>query len=64
MKIAIVKLSAFGDIVHAMIVLQAIKVAFPTSQINWIVEEVFAPVLEHNPQIDTILPVNLKALKK
>lgn len=64
MKIAIVKLSALGDIVHAMIVLQVIKIAFPASEIDWIVEEVFAPVLEHNPQIDTILPVNLKALKK
>lgn len=64
MKIAIVKLSALGDIVHAMAALQFIKQTIPESHIDWIVEEGFAGVLEHNPHIDTILCVNLKALKK
>ena len=64
MKIAIVKLSALGDIVHAMVVLQFIKQAIPHSSIDWIVEEHFQGVLEHNPHIDTIHCVNLKALKK
>ncbi|MEY3280678.1 MAG: hypothetical protein RL674_663, partial [Pseudomonadota bacterium] len=31
-KIAIVKLSALGDIVHAMVALQFIKKQFPNSQ--------------------------------
>ena len=64
MKIAIVKLSALGDIVHAMVVLQFIKQAIPNSSIDWIIEERFANILEHNPNIDTIHCVNLKALKK
>jgi len=64
MKIAIVKLSALGDIVHAMIVLQAIKKIDSTIQIDWIVEEVFAPVLAHNPDINHIYTLNLKSLKK
>jgi len=64
MKIAIVKLSALGDIIHAMIVLQFIKQAIPDSSIDWIVEERFASVLEHNPHISTIHCVNLKSLKK
>ncbi len=63
MKIAIVKLSALGDIVHAMVALQFIKAAFPTAQIDWIVEEHFAEVLRHNPDLDNIITVNLKALK-
>jgi len=63
MKIAIVKLSALGDIVHAMAILKYIKEMIPESRIDWIVEENFASVLEHNPSIDTILPVNLKSLK-
>lgn len=63
MKIAIVKLSALGDIVHAMVALQFIKAHFPEIQIDWIVEERFAEVLKHNPDIDNILTVNLKALK-
>ncbi|AKF24343.1 lipopolysaccharide heptosyltransferase [Sulfurovum lithotrophicum] len=64
MKVAIVKLSAMGDIIHAMAALQFMKAYDPSLRIDWIVEEVFAPILEHNPDIDHILPVNLKGLKK
>lgn len=63
MKIAIVKLSALGDIVHAMVALQFIKAHKPEARIDWIVEQRFAEVLKHNPDIDNILTVNLKALK-
>ena len=63
-KIAIVKLSAMGDIIHAMVVLQYIKKQFPTIQIDWIVESSFAQVLENNPDINNVYTVNLKALKK
>ncbi len=63
MKIAIVKLSALGDIVHAMVALQFIKAHSPEIRIDWIVEERFAEVLKHNPDIDNILTLNLKALK-
>ena len=63
MKIAIVKLSALGDIVHAMVALQYIKAHSPEIQIDWIVEQGFADVLKNNPDIDNVLTVNLKALK-
>lgn len=63
MKIAIVKLSALGDIVHAMVALQFIKAHSPAIRIDWIVEQRFADVLKHNPDIDNVLTVNLKALK-
>ena len=64
MKIAIVKLSAMGDIIHAMVALQFIKAQRPDIKIDWIVEEVFAPILENNPDIQNIITVNLKSLKK
>lgn len=63
MKIAIVKLSALGDIVHAMVALQFIKTYDPSIEIDWIVEQGFAEILRHNPDINQILTVNLKALK-
>ena len=44
MKIAIVKLSAMGDIIHAMVALQYIKQVNPSLQIDWIVEQGFAKV--------------------
>jgi len=52
-----------GDIVHAMVALQYIKKGNPNIKIDWIVEQGFAQVLEHNPHIDKVLPVNLKAIK-
>ena len=64
MKIAIVKLSAMGDIIHAMVALQYIKKALPSLHIDWIVEKGFVKVLEGNPHIDNILPVNLKMIKE
>ena len=62
-KICIVKLSAMGDIIHAMVALQFIKKNLPNVQIDWIVEESFRGVLDNNPDINTILPVNLKSIK-
>ena len=64
MKIAIVKLSALGDIVHGMIVLQFIKKNYPESEIDWFVEERFFGVLENNPHINQIHQVSLKSVNK
>ncbi|MDD5125142.1 lipopolysaccharide heptosyltransferase I [Methylovulum sp.] len=63
MKIAIVKLSALGDIVHAMVALQFIKAQHPDAQIDWVVEQRFAELLNHQPDIDNVLTVDLRALK-
>lgn len=64
MKIAIVKLSAMGDIIHAMVALQYIKKSNPSIEIDWIVEQSFASVLDGNPHINNILPIQLKEIKK
>lgn len=54
-KILIIKLSAIGDVVQALPALEAIKSAFPTSSVTWVVEEAAAGILEGHPQIDTML---------
>ncbi len=64
MRIAIVKLSALGDIIHAMSVLQFIKRHLPDSTVDWVVEEGFKDVLASNPDINQILTVNIKRAKK
>jgi heptosyltransferase-1 len=64
MKIAIVKLSAMGDIAHAAIVLQFIKKHHPDAEIEWVCEQGFKGVLEHNPDITKIHTINLKEIKK
>ncbi len=63
MRIAIVKLSSMGDIVHAMVVLQFIKRIRPDIAIDWFVEERFSELLQYNPHIDCIISVQLKTYK-
>ena len=64
MKIAIVRLSALGDIIHAMIVLQFIKKNYPESEIDWFVEKRFKGILENNPHIDQVKQIDLKSAKE
>lgn len=63
MKIAIVKLSALGDIIHTQVVLQFIKQQRPDIVIDWVVESAFKDLLAHNPDINQIHCVNLKPAK-
>ncbi len=64
MKIAIVKLSAMGDIIQSAFILQYIHQHFPDTKVDWIVEDSFAPILENNPHLHDIKRVNLKSIKK
>jgi len=63
-RIAIVRLSALGDIVNSAIILQFIHQKYPDAKIEWITEEVFAPLLKNHPLIDAICTLNLKEFKK
>ena len=63
-KITIVRLSALGDIVNSAVVLQFIKNAYPDATIDWVTEEVFAPLLQNHPLIQNVHTINLKKLKK
>ena len=60
LKIAIVKLSALGDIVHAAIVLQFIKKHHPNAHITWLVDARFASLLKDHPLIDELVILPLK----
>ncbi|GAA7379807.1 lipopolysaccharide heptosyltransferase I [Helicobacter pylori] len=61
MKIAIVRLSALGDIIVSAVFLVAIKERFANAQIEWFVDERFGAILEHSPYIDKLHPIALKS---
>lgn len=63
-RIAIVRLSALGDIVNSAVTLQFIHEKYPDAKIEWITEEIFAPLLQNHPLIDAVHTLNLKELKK
>ncbi|MGL2440612.1 lipopolysaccharide heptosyltransferase I [Helicobacter pylori] len=64
MKIAIVRLSALGDIIVSAVFLAAIKECLPNAQIEWFVDERFSAILEHSPYIDKLHPIALKSALK
>ncbi|TPH45513.1 lipopolysaccharide heptosyltransferase I [Helicobacter pylori] len=64
MKIAIVRLSALGDIIVSAVFLAAIKERFTDAQIEWFVDERFSAILEHSPYIDKLHPIALKSAFK
>jgi heptosyltransferase I len=64
MRIAIVKLSALGDIVHSMIVLQFIKKYNKEIVIDWVVEETYKDLLEFHPDINQVHVINIRKAKK
>ena len=63
-RIAIVRLSALGDIVNSAVVLQFINKSFPHAKIEWVTEGAFSSLLEDHPLINKVHTVNLKKLKK
>ena len=63
-KIAIVRLSALGDIINSAVVLQFIKQYYPQVEVDWICEEVFAPLVRIHPSVSNVYPINLKKIKK
>ena len=64
MRVAIVRLTAMGDVIHTLASVQFIKAARPEVELTWFVEKKFADILENNPHVERIVPLQLHALKK
>jgi lipopolysaccharide heptosyltransferase I len=53
-RILIVRLSALGDVVHVLPLLDALRRARPDAHIGWLVEETSSSLLRGHPQIDRV----------
>ncbi len=60
MKILLVKLSSLGDVVHTLPVLQDIRAALPGAQIDWVVEQSFAPLLTQCAGLHRIIACEIR----
>jgi lipopolysaccharide heptosyltransferase I len=63
-RVAIIKPSALGDIVHALPVLEAIRLRFPQAHLTWIVNRPFASLLENHPALDELLIFDRRAMRR
>ena len=59
-NIAVIKLSALGDIVHAVVILQFIKKYLPQAKITWFADAKFSEILFLCPQISRVVSLPLK----
>lgn len=64
MQVLIVKLSSLGDVVHALPVLHDMHRALPGVQVDWVVEQGFAPLLRDAQGIRRVIPVALRRWSK
>jgi heptosyltransferase-1 len=56
-RILLVKLSSFGDVLHALPTLEALRELYPQGHITWLVEEAYAPLLVGHPALDEVWAV-------
>lgn len=64
MNVAIVKLSALGDVVHALPVAAALRAARPAARVTWLVEARNAPVLAGHPAVDRVVTVDTRRWRR
>ena len=62
-NILVVKLSAIGDVIHALPVSYAIKETFPEAHLTWVVEPPAYDLLTMNPYVDEIITFHKKEFK-
>jgi heptosyltransferase-1 len=59
-RIAIIKLSALGDVIHALPVARALRRHFPDATLTWIVERRATPVVSDHPDLDEVIAIDTR----
>jgi heptosyltransferase I len=54
-KILLIKLSAVGDVIHTIPVLNKLRRRFPGARLDWLVTPPIAELLRHNPKITNVI---------
>jgi len=62
-RIALLKPSALGDIVHSLPVLTALRLRFPKAHLSWIVNSGYRSLLEGHPDLNEVVPFDRGAIR-
>ena len=57
-RFLIVRLGSLGDIIHTLPASAALRDSFPSAQIDWVVESHWMPVLDGNPDLNSVIPLD------
>src|SRR5579871_3408227 len=59
-RILVVRLGAMGDVIHALPAVASLKHSFPHSRVTWAIRPRWMGLLEGNPFLDEIIPLERK----
>ncbi|MGH9558510.1 MAG: glycosyltransferase family 9 protein [Bryobacteraceae bacterium] len=57
-RILVVRLGAMGDVIHALPAVASLKHNFPQSRLCWAIRPRWIPLIEGNPSVDEIIPID------
>lgn len=60
-RILVVRLGAMGDVIHALPGVASLKHGFPRSHVAWAIRPRWIPLIENNPFVDEIIPLERNA---
>ena len=60
-RILVVRLSSMGDVIHALPAVASLKHSYPFSSLSWVIRPRWAPLLEGNPFVDEVIPMERSA---
>ncbi|MBI5183569.1 MAG: glycosyltransferase family 9 protein [Nitrospinae bacterium] len=63
-RILIVKLGSIGDVVHGLPLLKTLRKNYPSAYIVWVVESKAREILQGNKDLDEIIVINTRELRK
>jgi lipopolysaccharide heptosyltransferase I len=63
-RIALIKPSALGDIVHSLPVLTALRQRYPQAHITWVVHRGYEALLHGHPDLDAVLSFDRRASRQ
>src|SRR5262245_37412614 len=62
-RVALLKPSALGDVVHSLPVLSALRRRYPSAHLTWVVNAAYEPLLRGHPHLDEVLPFDRGAAR-
>jgi len=60
-RFLLVRLGSMGDVIHALPAASALRDTFPRARIDWLIDPVWARLLEGNPDISNVISVDRKS---
>jgi heptosyltransferase-1 len=60
-RILVVRLGAMGDVLHALPAVASLKHSFPHSRLTWVMRPRWMPLVEGNPFLDEVIPLERTA---